>query len=331
MTIAIRTALSALVACLALVACKPTEDHRAGSYFPNATGLTLPGQGAGAIAYFDGGTWSALPAGTAGQVLGAGPAWVAASDAGGGNSGWITDLDLDVTAQSTQTFGSDGTYTVAGNANWRKINSAGDATPLVLTNGVGIVVTPASATEMTGTTYNAPWIGVQLASLISGFHGMMPLKFCVHITANNVAANYDNALFGAAVYNSALLYQLTQYAQYGVNTVGTGSSATLTVSGLGTVYSDGNGVSDNVVCAEMPDGAMGPHVNLYSGSYASGWPSDQSLRSWTFAVGGSGSTSNSSANLKDATSVYAFVGAKRSSSATAYAVTYAHLRVQHKP
>lgn len=82
-----------------------------------------------------------------------------------GGYAYVTLLDLDLTAQASQTLSPDGPYTIGG-FTFQKLRSSGDATPLALVNGTGIVWNPANNTAKGGVPpLAAPALELALFSL----------------------------------------------------------------------------------------------------------------------------------------------------------------------
>jgi hypothetical protein len=110
-----------------------------------------------------------------------------------GAGGWATAVDLDFTAQASQTLGSDLNYTIGG-LKFKKENSAGDATPMALTMGTGLVVVPKSSTTVDNTGRTAPLLFLPLSELgIANLDMSTGLRVFLYVSAANYAANYDNS------------------------------------------------------------------------------------------------------------------------------------------
>jgi hypothetical protein len=134
---------------------------------------------------------------------------------------WATALDLDFTSQPSQTINLDTTYNIGFSPYtnlalvWNKINSTGDAVAMALTNGSGLVIKPAAATNISASTFTAPALRIPLNSIIpdNAWTVFTPFRIWVWITGNNAAANNDQAVFGTFISGSGVANQLT-YSQF---------------------------------------------------------------------------------------------------------------------
>lgn len=80
--------------------------------------------------------------------------------------GWITALDLDLSAQASQSLSANGTYTIGGVAGWKRENAAADRVGMALTNGAGLVIKP-NGGAYDGVLRTAPLLWLPLSSLFS--------------------------------------------------------------------------------------------------------------------------------------------------------------------
>lgn len=106
---------------------------------------------------------------------------------------WATLIDFDFTAQTTQTLGTDTTFTIGGLV-WTKGNSTNDNVAMVVTNGVGLVISPKSTSDMTGAaaTTTAPFLWISFANLgLSAFNWETRFKVFLSIGADNNTLNTD--------------------------------------------------------------------------------------------------------------------------------------------
>lgn len=110
--------------------------------------------------------------------------------------GWQTALEIDFTAQGSQAFASDGTYSFAGYT-WTKLRSVSDEVALANVSGTGLVIQPASGGVSAG-AFSAPRIALALnAVLPSGFDMDWPLRVVAQTTAITSSSN-AGAIVGLA-------------------------------------------------------------------------------------------------------------------------------------
>jgi hypothetical protein len=111
-----------------------------------------------------------------------------------GGVAWRTALDVDFSAQGSQSLSTNTTYSIAGQT-YTKINSANEATAMALTNGTGVVVTPtAGANDYNGATRTFPGLEVNLASIIPTFHLGMGIRAWILISVDTPVSNFDNSI-----------------------------------------------------------------------------------------------------------------------------------------
>lgn len=105
---------------------------------------------------------------------------------------WVTQFDLDFTAQGNQNLGTDGNHTIGG-LTWVKFGSADEnlpTTPSQIVNGTGLVLNPYSNGATLGQYYgNSPYqvppiLRLQLSGLVPNFETSIPLRAYVTITGN---------------------------------------------------------------------------------------------------------------------------------------------------
>ncbi len=131
---------------------------------------------------------------TDGQV----PAWNASTtkfiSTTPSSGGWQTALDLDFTAETTQSLTADGTYTIGGIAGWKKENSNFEATGMVLTNGVGLRIRPGYGPGFASALYDAsnrtaPLLWLPLSALsINKLAWQTKFRFWLQISAETLGA-----------------------------------------------------------------------------------------------------------------------------------------------
>lgn len=111
----------------------------------------------------------------------------------GGSIAWTTAIDLDFTADPTQTIAPDGNYVIGG-FTWTKINSANEVSNMVVTNGVGLVITPVANSEYRNVTRTAPAIRLPVLGLVPTAGVTTRFRAWVNWTGNpNWTANYQSA------------------------------------------------------------------------------------------------------------------------------------------
>jgi len=244
------------------------------------------------------------------------------------NGGWTTALDLDFTAQPSQTLSTNTTYTIAGKT-WTKYNSANDSVAMAITNGTGLVVQPNNSStdyNMTGGGgRSAPLLGLPLNSIIPNFNTRMRLRIWVYISSENNAAQYDNALFGVDVGAGSVSY---------VGQRGNGTNGNPGFNGQMYFNASGGGFfgrtqtlssSNNVVMMEIP--VLGDPIEMISaGSWGTDWPDISAMTDMT-AYQFSGTVN---ASTLTASNAMVFLGAMRYQSATStFAVTFARIKVEY--
>ncbi len=121
---------------------------------------------------------------------------------------WQTVLDLDFTAQATQTLTTDTTYTIGG-LTWTKFNSINEATHAQITNGTGLIFQPASTSDYNGGTRTFPGIYTPLSGILSSqlLDPSTRLRAYLYMSANNITNTYDSAV---------MAFDLGSSANYGV-------------------------------------------------------------------------------------------------------------------
>lgn len=171
---------------------------------------------------------------------------------------WATALDLDFTTLPTQSLAVDTTFTVGTSPIfgtglvWTKVNSASDATAMAVTNGTGLVITPNAASNISGATFTAPALRIQLNSIIPDWTVFMPFRIWVWESASNEAANNDKLFFGTYIPNAGFQNQLTlghwrgfggaangwgsQFTVLNTDVTTTGTSIPLSANRVGVMY-----------------------------------------------------------------------------------------------
>jgi hypothetical protein len=171
---------------------------------------------------------------------------------------WATALDLDFTTMPNQSLAVDGTVTVGTSPIfgtglvWTKVNSASDATPMAITNGSGLIITPNAASNVSGAVFTAPALRIQLNSIIPDWTVFMPFRIWIWESASNETANNDKLFFGTYVPNAGFQNQLTlghwrgfggavngwgsQFTVLNTDVTTTGTSIPLSANRVGIMY-----------------------------------------------------------------------------------------------
>lgn len=237
---------------------------------------------------------------------------------------WITAMDLDFTAQTTQTLSPDGNYTI-GSYTFTKINSAHDSTAMVLTNGVGIVIVPDSSSNYYTTTRTLPALTVNLTSIIPNLILTSRIRVWLYISAYNGAANYDAAVIGIENPTSNSNYSIRKiynsFSRFYAGSLYNGGNRT-------DIYSSVAANTNNVLVLDLVGGVVGYIASQCVGTWSSGWPAPSSLL--PVALCGIGSSTEVNIEAVGATSLWkVLIGANRSGSGTALSVTLARLKIEY--
>lgn len=237
---------------------------------------------------------------------------------------WITAMDLDFTAQTTQTLSPDGNYTI-GSYTFAKINSAHDSTAMVLTNGVGVVIVPDSASNYYTTTRTLPALTVNLTDIIPNLTLTSRVRAWLYISAYNGAANYDAADLAIENPTSNSNYSIRKIyntsSRFYAGSLYNGSNRT-------DIYSSVVANTNNVIVVDLIGGVVGYMASQCVGTWSSGWPAPSSLL--PVALCGVGSTTEVNLEAAGATSLWkVLIGANRNGSGTALSVTLARLKIEY--
>lgn len=120
----------------------------------------------------------------------AGTFWIAEGLGLEANTGWTTALDVDFSAQTSQSLASDGSYTIAGISGWQKENSASEATGMLITNGSGLRIRPSSGTY-TSTTRTLPLLFLPFSAFMpSNLDVTTYVRGQIEIASDNLANTY---------------------------------------------------------------------------------------------------------------------------------------------
>lgn len=268
--------------------------------------------------------------GTSGFVLTSnGPAAIPTFQAvAAGGGGWQNATlgvngTLDFTLQASQSLATDGNYTIGG-ATLTKVNSANDATPMVLTLGTGVVVKPVASTQFFAGTRTAPMLLLDLAAIIPSFSATTEVEISAYWSAQNPTANFDEAFIGI---DTGTVMPIAWRAGIAFNAAkGQQIVATFNGGGVGSVNQTASGNADVVEILTLPTGVGQVQGTLVSSAtaYAAGvWPIG-TFRCNTNAGGGGAN------NLPTSQSFLFAMGAQRQGSATAFSATLAAIRVRYK-
>lgn len=280
----------------------------------------------GSALVWDGGAWGPSPI-----------SWSAIS-----GTPWLTALDLDLTAQTTQNLTTNGTYSIGG-LTWTKGNSADETVHASITNGTGLNFQPnassayAGAAGATGAgSKTLPFVWLPLSSILpSGFDWSTQLRIWVYQVADNInSVNYGAGVVavddnGASVVNGIALIR-------GYN----GSAWTArSIAGWGVVQSV-NYNANRVATSNMTFSAANEVIVLeipaiaslamrgYTQAYDAGWPLPNTLEETSF-FGGLGTTSVGP-TLEAPTAMGVMLGAQGNGGGSALSVTFARIRVDYR-
>ena len=187
---------------------------------------------------------------------------------------WATALDLDFTTLPSQSLATDTNFTVGSSPIfgtglvWTKVNSASDASAMTITNGTGLIITPNAASNISGATFSAPALRIQLNSIIPDWTVFMPFRIWIWESASNEAANNDKMTFGTYIPNAGFPNQLTlaHFRGFAGATNGWGSNLTVLNSDVTTTGTSIPLSTNRVGVMYCPMGVLGGHAPLLVGS-----------------------------------------------------------------
>lgn len=242
------------------------------------------------------------------------------------SSGWQTALDLDFTAETTQSLSTDTTYTIGGKT-WTKFNSTNDQAAMVITNGTGLVIQPKSTSDYNGGTRTFPGIYLPISSIASvALASATAVRVTVYISSQNIAANYDSVVFGIDSQSNVCGYAV-KYGR-GVGAIGITTFVQANSSNLG--FNDTTvtlGSTSNVVRMIIPKFGW-PAVGA---AYAAG-AGNVIPTATSFLNGGQINYDNTARNMTGLTPANAslFLGAQRAASGTSLSITISRVVVEYK-
>lgn len=237
---------------------------------------------------------------------------------------WLTALDVNFIGQPTQTLAPDGSYTIAGFL-FTKINSANEAAGMVLTNGVGITVTPAQATTYTGVARTLPALTISLPSIISTIDYTTRIRVWLYITSGNWARAVDGVVL--SVEGASLPPDLTATTFAKVWSIGAQPrrqaifrGATFEILSAVTAH--------DVYVYDTPFGITGGGGSMYlTGTWAGGWPAASSLN-MRITAGVDSVAQSIAGGWVQPWSV--LVGAQRAGSVTAFQAVLGALKIEYQ-
>jgi hypothetical protein len=292
------------------------------------------GSSNGMIIVRSGGTWTSLasPSDATKYLSGtAVPSYTVPSATGG--AGWATALDLDFSAQSNQTLGSDTTFTIGGYT-WTKASSTNDNVAMTVINGSGLVIQPKSTGSYNGTTRTAPNLYIDLASIIPSYYIDMPIRIWFYISSHNMAANADAA--GVFMDNLGTATTICQQViDQGFNATGRFlASASALISASLTFQTIVPAALSGVNAVMVVNGSNGRLVGNTDTFYSAigggnAWPSTATIIPFcrsTFASGTLAEANNIVTGLPMKIGIFA----QRGGSATALSVTVQKIRIDYK-
>jgi hypothetical protein len=245
----------------------------------------------------------------------------------------VTVLDCDLTAETTQSFNTDTTFTFCG-LTWTKFNSANEVTHAHITNGTGLIFTPTSATDVNATNRTAPLLDTPLDGIVPGLAPDTALRIMGFESADNAAASFDGDI--VMVENILSLQQNNNFRikrgftdtqkgfVAGVDNFGNGSA---------TIFNpDANvEIQDRATMIFLPAGVVGGRGTFSAGVFDAGWPALDKLDTIASSNWNGNTVTNTGGPLGQPAQWQLSLGANRANSATALVVTFARVRVDYHP
>lgn len=252
---------------------------------------------------------------------------------GPSGAGWSTILDLDLTAQASQTLSPDGNYTIGGKQ-WTKSNSANDRVAMAIVNGTGLVIQPVQSTDYHGGTRSMPLITVPLSTLFPSIGLRHAVRLWVHISADTISADgypaYENSLIGVDGGS-------TDWAWLGLRGVVSGGGAKnitlkreLASNPLFSPFPVSNLDDYNRVQVVEIEHLSGYAAQILFGAWALGWPAINALKAAVTTVDNIAGTARLETYCPPIANLMLLLGAGRAGSSANLSVTVAHVRVDVK-
>jgi hypothetical protein len=214
--------------------------------------------------------------------------------------GWQTALDLDFTAETTQTLAPNGNYTIGG-LTWKKENSAQEHASMVVTNGTGLVIQPGHSGGLSAEYGNVPSLGggsadrsapllwLALSQLgITNLDWTTGLRIWVNVSSQTLSAGGDGLVWGIDNDPGTGFSSLTNwYSMFAARSSTSSSQPVLTAfqysGGLGgsagsinmptgtTSWTTANATSVLYINSIVPFGGAYQQVVSYGTAYSAGW------------------------------------------------------------
>lgn len=253
-------------------------------------------------------------------------------------TGWQTALDLDFTAETTQSLTTDGNYTIGG-LTWTKALSSHDRVAMAVTNGTGLVITPTSGSAFnSGNSRSSPLLQLPLSQLsIPKLDWRMPLRVWIKLTSTSLSTNGDffsaalgtlnSQASGENVIDSVLFWGQTSgaggvfCAPYRSNAVATSNPSVVTLASTPVVVMEAS-ILNTVIYSLYGGFGAGPAFPD-PGTLNPGNPAIYTSANSNYATSGLGATVPALANMA------LLFSAQAADSSTAFTVQ--RLRVDYRP
>ena len=226
------------------------------------------------------------PVGTTGPQGATGPQGITGVQGPTGSAapfGWITALDVDLSAQGNVNPVTNGTY-VWGGFTFTKINSSGDFQPCQLVSGSGLQFSPTGANNNPPTgaygTHNLTAIEISLTSIYANIDPGVPIRIWTYESAETQTPQVGEGLWTAIDDYAAGQYQWswTSFRGFGGSGPGFYTNFQSPVVGgtQGTI--ENYNVPPSVTMLWLPEGIGGRQAYVYRGdTFPGDWPSVATL------------------------------------------------------